>query len=201
MLMCAQMCSNVRYLKKHILTHLSIPEHADPEFSLGFIVCLPTRVLCLFENLCLLLIHLGPCLLATLAQSRIDLPAMRSVGSGSLVVGSGSLIGSSHPFSLPTFPMHSLPDGHSALGQFQIMLLSASGSASFGLPPRGYIGVLAGVQILWSWSISIPMRTGVRGKKTAGQGWGRGQEPGLPQTRLACQLVDFVHYIVHEYLS
>ncbi|KAJ7435835.1 hypothetical protein B0H11DRAFT_2112522 [Mycena galericulata] len=189
MLMCTQMCSNVCYLKKHILTHLSIPEHA--EFSLGFIVCLPTRVLCLFENLCLLLIHLGP---------RIDPPAMRSVGSGSLVVGSGSLISSSHPFCLPTFPMHSLPDGHSALGQFQIMLPSASGSASFGLPPGGYIGVLAGVQILWSWSISIPMRTGVRGKKTAGQGRGRGQEPGLPQTRLACQLVDFVRYIVHEYL-
>ncbi|KAJ7436242.1 hypothetical protein B0H11DRAFT_2110820 [Mycena galericulata] len=180
MLMCAQMCSNVRYLKKHILAHLSIPEHA--EFSLGFIVCLPTRVLCLFENL------------------RIDLPAMRSVGSGSLVVGSGSLIGSSHPFALPTFPMHSLPDGHSALGQFQIMLPSASGSASFGLPPGGYIGVFAGVQSnvpslsdrSSGLGQSIPMRTGGRG---------RGQEPGLLQTRLACQLIDFVRYIVHDYLS
>ncbi|KAJ7511594.1 hypothetical protein B0H11DRAFT_708887 [Mycena galericulata] len=73
-------------------------------------------------------------------------PLAMPVGSGSLVVGSGSLVGSSLPVSLGTFPMYSLPDGASALGQFQITSPLASGSPSLHLLPGGNISSLAGVQ-------------------------------------------------------
>ncbi|KAJ7433579.1 hypothetical protein B0H11DRAFT_1939351 [Mycena galericulata] len=120
-----------------------------------------------------------------------------SIRSGSLTIGSGSLImlpsaSGSASFGLP-------PGGYvGVLAGVQIMSPSASISESFGLAPGGYIGVVPGVQcqedVLPGPTKMVLKRKAIKfdfnsdedrraGKKDGRTGSRTGLGPGLPQTR------------------